>query len=222
MAISARSNYYPSTPKRSEKSREFNTLAKTRFFDALDRSGGNKSFRQIAAEQRTLSWNSSSMEGTTHRIRFPSYRRTRKLSKRLGAPRKINQKTSRMLVNPVQNPVRTQTLEAQLNFHDIYASVRTTQRSLLKDTNRRRKYKQAYMNKKISGVNRDKRVAYGKEHENKSIAEFWSHIFFTDEAHIDPSAASQGWILREQGTRYDQENTQERGEFSGNKLPFAA
>jgi len=40
-------------------------------------------------------------------------------------------------------------------------------------------------------VNRDKRVAYGKEHQTKSIKEFWSHIFFTDEAHIDPTASAK-------------------------------
>ena len=42
MARSTRSTYYPSTPTRSEKRCEASTRTRTRFFDALDRSGGRK------------------------------------------------------------------------------------------------------------------------------------------------------------------------------------
>jgi hypothetical protein len=47
-------------------------------------------------------------------------------------------------------------------------------------------------------------------------------VYFTDEAHIDPSSITQGRILREQGTRYSTENIQERPEKSGVQLHIAA
>jgi hypothetical protein len=43
-----------------------------------------------------------------------------------------------------------------------------------------------------------------------------------NEAHIDPSSMVQGRILREQGTRYDTENIQERPEKQGVRLHIAA
>jgi hypothetical protein len=221
MTISTRSTYYPTVPNSSKTTKEYDTPTKTAFYDALDRSGGYKSGRRIAAEYAPSHRTAERWKEERRVLGSPSYRRTRKLSTRLGRPRKIEKATSQLLVDPNRNFVRTQTIEAQLNVHGINASVRTTQRSLLRDTNQGRKYKQAYVKKKLSQVNRDKRVAYGVEHMNKSIDQFWSHIFFTDEAHVDPSASSQGWILREQGTRYNEENIEERGELSGNKLHFA-
>lgn len=64
-------------------------------------------------------------------------------------------------------------------------------------------------------------MEYGLEHQGKSVEDFWQFIFFTDEAHIDPSSNSVGYILREEGTRYDSVNIQERGEKTGVKLHIA-
>lgn len=50
ISLLTRLNYYPSTPKRSQNRHEYSTITKTRFYDALDRSGGSKSFRTIADE----------------------------------------------------------------------------------------------------------------------------------------------------------------------------
>ncbi len=41
---------------------------------------------------------------------------------------------------------------------------------------------------------------------DKSVEDFWSYIYFTDEAHIDPTSQAVGDILRERGKRYDTEN----------------
>ena len=54
------------------------------------------------------------------------------------------------------------------------------------------------------------------------MEDFWSYIFFTDEAHIDPSAQQAPGILRERGKRYDDENIVERGEKQGAKFHVAA
>lgn len=221
MSISTRSAYYPSTPKRSDKGQEYDTLRKTRFYDALDRSGGHKSLRQITREYAPSYGTGARWKKERELLGSPSYRRTRKLSCRLGAPLRVSKETAQMLVNPNQNPVREHGLEAQLAFHNIDCNVRTIQRSLKTYTNNGRKYKQAYVGKVLSGVNKDKRVEYGTAHQGKTIEDFWANVFFTDEAHIDPSAQSQGWILREQGTRYNTENIQQREPLKGVKLHIA-
>jgi hypothetical protein len=55
-----------------------------------------------------------------------------------------------------------------------------------------------------------------------SLWRIWSYIFFTDEAHIDPTSQTVGDILREQGKRYADENIQERGEKLGVRFHIAA
>ena len=62
----------------------------------------------------------------------------------------------------------------------------------------------------ISRKNKQERVEYGKEHQDKTVDEFWQFVHFTDEAHIDPAQTSQMWILREQGTRFEPENLQHK------------
>lgn len=80
----------------------------------------------------------------------------------------------------------------------------------------------AYVKKKISTPNRRKRTIYGQDNQYKTIRGFWQYIFFTDEMHLDPLSTAQGSILREEGTRTDPDNIQERGEKTGVKLHCAA
>ena len=141
MTISTRSNYYPSTPSGSPKASEYDTLKKSRFFDALDRSGSHKSFRRIAREYAPSLGTAARWKAQRIQLGSPSYRRTRKLAKRLRRPRIINPSISQVLVSPEKNPHRNQTIESQLKYFNVRASVRTVQRSLLKYTNEGRKYK---------------------------------------------------------------------------------
>jgi hypothetical protein len=53
----------------------------------------------------------------------------------------------------------------------------------------------AYMKKEISVKNKGIRASYGQEHRDKTIDSFWPYIFFTNEAHTDPSERAQGYIL---------------------------
>jgi hypothetical protein len=73
----------------------------------------------------------------------------------------------------------------------------------------------AFVKKKISVKNKEERVKFGIRHEHDTIEDYWSHICFTDEAHVDPTSQAVGDILREEGHRYDDENIQERGERKG-------
>ncbi len=85
-----------------------------------------------------------------------------------------------------------------------------------------RRYKQAYIKKQISLKNQQERAKYGQKYQGLSIDDFWHNIVYTDECHIDPSSLKQGFILREEGTRYNTENIQQRPEKKGVRLHIAA
>jgi uncharacterized protein YaiI (UPF0178 family) len=127
-----------------------------------------------------------------------------------------------MLVSTSKNKVRDQPYEAQIEFHQLPIKKRALQKGLKRYTNEGQLYKQAFVRKKLSAKNRRERTRYGQEHIGKTIDDFWQYIFFTDEAHIDPSSAAQGHILRERGTRYDTRNIQQRGEKTNVVLHIAA
>ena len=129
--------------------------------------------------------------------------------------------TCRMLVLPSRNPVRNQLYEAQIKHHHINVGVRQLRRRLKQETKNAQRFKQAYVKKEISKVNKNKRVDYGWEHKDKTIENWWQYLYFTDEAHIDPSSLRQGYILREEGHRLDDENIQERPAKIGVKLHVA-
>jgi hypothetical protein len=50
------------------------------------------------------------------------------------------------------------------------------------------------------------------------VENFWKYVTFTDEAHFNPGSRPVGLILREEGTRYNIENIEERGSKEGNQL----
>ena len=56
----------------------------------------------------------------------------------------------------------------------------------------------AFIKKQVSAKNKKKRVAYSFEHKDHTIDDFWSHICFTDEAHIDLKSQRIGEVLREE------------------------
>ena len=80
----------------------------------------------------------------------------------------------------------------------------------------------AFVKKQVSAKNKKERVIYGEEHKDDTINEYWSHIVFTDKAHIDPKSQRVGETLREEGHRYDDENIMERVEREGTAFHIAA
>lgn len=79
----------------------------------------------------------------------------------------------------------------------------------------------AFVKKVISEKNKEQRTEYGQEHQYKPLFGFWDHIIYTDEMHVDPESQSQSHILREQGTRDDPENIEERPPLKGVRLHAA-
>jgi len=102
--------------------------------------------------------------GDTHKI----YHRGGKHHKRLS---KITDAQLDTLLDPT-NPVRTQDLQTQIDYYNIPVSKRAMQTNLIKRRHNAKRYKMAKVTA-ISRKNKQERVAYGKEHEDKSVNGFW-------------------------------------------------
>ncbi|PMD18510.1 hypothetical protein NA56DRAFT_245081 [Hyaloscypha hepaticicola] len=196
MAPNTRRTSRHTPPRGTEEGIQANTIKKIRFFHAYDKEISFKSLRHMASEEHTD-------EGTARRwikqrenMGSLAYRRTRKMSNKLGRRSKVTKKVCKMLVSPSQNPVRNQPFDAQIEFHNIPVKRRQFQKKLKENTNGGQIYKAAFVKKEISGKNRDERVAYGEEYKEKTIDDFWKYIVFTDEAHIDPSITTSSRNLQ--------------------------
>jgi transposase len=211
------------TPEDHNSQEEWRTPRKSAFFQVWHREKETKSLRQIAKQSGIPE--STARAWIKYRYDFGTpvaSQRKRKWSKALGRPEKVIKEDIKLLLSPTRNPVRNQPLEVQLKYHGIDASERTLQRQLLKYSKGAKLYKQAYVNKVLSDSGHSQRWEYGQLYGDKTIPLFWRFVMFTDECHIDVTAQRQGRILRERGTRYDQENIQQRQGKTGNKIHIFA
>lgn len=79
-----------------------------------------------------------------------------------------------MLVDPKKNPVRNQLYEAQIVYHNLSCKKRQLQRKLIEHANGGRRYKMAFVKKKVSDKNRQERERYGWDHEHDTIESYYS------------------------------------------------
>lgn len=188
----------------------------------MARDGGTKSLRRISAschisESCGRKWkNQLEKEGSLAR------RKTRSSSKVLGRKSRVTKEMCKVLVSPTRNPFRKQSYEAQIEHFNIPVKKRQLQAKLKEHTKNGGRYICAFISKVISAKNRNQRLAYGEAHLYAPILEFFDHIVFTDEAHIDPDAQNQTRILREQGMRDIPENIEERSPPKGIRFHIAA
>jgi transposase len=221
MAPSTRNTDHPSTPSRRTKGSEADTPKKSAFFREVDKPKACQSIRSIAhdfdvSHSTALRWlHDREINGS------PAFRHKRRRSDKLGRRSAVSAETCKMLVSP-SNPVRIQSYEAQIEYHNIPIKKRALRTQLAKNTNKGQKYKMAYIGKDLSEKNLKERVEYGTEHLDDDIDGFWQYIIFSDEAHYDPSSIVQNEVLREEGHRYDPPNIQQRGGKTGVALYFAA
>jgi transposase len=209
-------------PERRSRGIQADTIKKTRFFEAFDKRDNAESLRSVSKAVDIPESTARRWLHERNQLGSKAYRRTRNLSDRLGRKSRVSDETCKMLVSPSRNPVRDQLYEAQIEYFQLPIKRRQLQTRLKQSTYGGQRYKQAFIRKVLSEKNHQLRVEYGEEHKGKSIDNFWQFIYFTDEAHIDPSSMAQGYILRELGQRYNTENIQERGEKRGVKLHIAA
>jgi hypothetical protein len=212
----------PQTPSnRSLHKGDYDTVRRVRFYEECDRASPSRSRSSLALDfapsRRTgLRWLKE-----RDQLGDIAMRSLRKRSNRLGRPSKVTVDVCKMLVSPSRNPVRDQHYDAQIEYHKLPVKSRALRRQIKKHTNNAQRYKQSYVKKKLSATTRRKRVEYGEEHKDETVESLWQFVFFTDEAHFDPSSQQVGYILREEGLRNKPENIQERGQKEGNKLHVA-
>jgi transposase len=159
----------PITPDKALEHKEADIVKKSRFFEAFD-TRTHESIRSIAtqfdiSEQTATYWlKQRRIQGS------PAYRRSRKLSNRLGRQPVIMDTQIQCLLSP-SNPVRNQHYEHQIQHFKLPCSTRTLQGTLQNRTNHARRYKSVRI-KQLSNSNKKKRKEYGQEHQNKTINEF--------------------------------------------------
>ena len=209
------------TPDRPTNRPQYDTVKRTTFFRDYDQWCGKKTLPEIAAmnditDRCARNWLAQRREQGS-----PAYRIQRQRSDKLGRKSVVSDEQCKMLVSPSRNPVRDQLYEAQTEYHKLKIKPRQLVNRLKQATKGGRRYKMAYVKKEISAKNKRGRVKYGETHKDKTIDDWCSWIIFTDEFHVDPAAMGSSYILREEGTRTDSENIQEKPQMEGNKVHVA-
>ena len=202
--------------------REATTKRKCKFFDALVQYKTSKSLRCISRECGISASCGQKWKEQWANMGSEWKRRTRPKSQMLGRNSRVTRSMCKRLVSPSQNPVRKQPFEAQIAYHNIPARKRQLQRKLKEYTRGGGRYKCAFVKKVISRKNCEERATYGREHIYDPLFGFFDHIVYTDEAHVDPTSQAQGRVTREQGTRDNPENIEERPPLKGVRFHIAA
>ena len=220
---SQRSQIAPKTPQTSRiKKTEFSTKRQFKFFLHHEATVGAASFASICRDVEITT--PCGRKWLKQRDKFGdlALHKTRKLSNNLGPPKKASKEEIQAIIDPDQNPIRDQKLQAQITFLQINLKKRQVRHRLKTDTNNGGIYKAAYATKEILKKNLEERVDYGKHWGPSTLSYHWQRVIFTDEAHMDPSSSKAPTIAREQGKRYAPENIVVRAPKSGSRFHVAA
>ncbi len=222
MAPPTRNNPFRTPSPEPLANQEATTRRKCKFFDALARDGSTKSLRRISKERGIGESTGRDWKKQREIMGSEAKRRTRPRSSILGANSRVTKAECKMLVSPSRNPVRKQPLDTQIAYHGLKVKERQLQRKLNEHTKGGGRYKCAFIKKVISKKNRQERGTYGNNNVYNPLFGFFDHIVYTDEAHVDPTSQAQGRVLREQGTRDNPENIEERPPLKGVRFHIAA
>jgi hypothetical protein len=220
MAPTTRTTNRDITPDRHIANREYDTVQKSRFYRVYDEQFPRKSLRSISRSEHIPESSARKLLHQRKLLGSAVYRRTRPQSHSLGPRERVSHDTYQMLVS-TSNPVRDQPYEVQIESHQLPIKKRALQTGLRRHTKGGQRYKQAYIQKTLSARNRATRVDYGQKYQHETVDSFWQYVYFTNEAHIDPTSQDVSYILREEGTRYEPNNIQERPTKEGIKLHVA-
>lgn len=113
------------------------------------------------------------------------------------------------MLDPQRNSMRDQPWSAQIEHFNLDVAPRALRAAFNQRHPRASRFKKAKVSS-LSDKNKELRVQYAKEHEQKqhTVHNFWQFVHFTDEAHFDPDQIFDERVLREEGTRYQPENMQ--------------
>ena len=218
MAPNTRQTHRENTPPKHKRRTEWNTPQKSHFFSKIQ---AYSSLRAAAKAEHIPFSTAQRWAKQRKDYGSPSLRRTRPLSNKLGRREKLSPEIYKKLVSPSRNPVRNQLYEAQIQYYNLDITKRTLQYGLKRHTRNGARYKMPYVNKKLSPKNLKSRVAYGKRHMHKKVRGFWEFVEFTDEFHVDPTELGREFTLREEGTRLNEANIQQRPKLKGIKFHVA-
>ena len=202
--------------------REATTRRKCKFFDTLATYRGSRSLRSISKQCGISSSCGDKWKEQWDSMGSEAKRKTRTKSQALRAKSKVTKSMCKMLCSPSRNPVRKQPLDTQIAYHNLPVQKRQLQRKLKEHTKGGGRYLCAFVKKVISSKNKEQREEYGKDHKWAPLFGFFDHIVYTDEAHVDTTSQAQGRVLREQGTRDNPENIEERPPLKGVRFHIAA
>ena len=204
----------------ASKPKPYDTPKKARFFNAYDNAGPRPILTRVCDQQEIHRETGHRWLRERKEYGPDAVRKSRGRSEILGRKSRVTKAQCKFLVSK-KNQLRDQLLECQIANYDIPVKKRALQAQLKKNTKNAQRYKMAYVRKVISKKNKELRVDYGHKHKDKTVEGFWSLIHFTDEFHVDPASIKTGFILREEGTRNDPDNIQEKPKKEGNKLHVA-
>lgn len=119
------------------------------------------------------------------------------------------------------NQVRDAPIPFQMKHHNITVHRRTLQRAMKTHTKGAMMYRKVRI-KKISDKNKKEWMEYGRDHQDKTIDNYYQYVWYSDEAHIDPGTTPGQRVLREEGTALNPENLQEMSGQKGVTLHVAA
>jgi hypothetical protein len=192
--------------------KEYTTPRRSRFFLAYDKAIPATSFASICRRAEIDIPPSTGRRWIKERetIGSPAIRRTRRLSSKLGQPRRISSPILSSLLDP-KNPLHSCSYAEQAQQLPIEHSVqsKTLQQNLSKRLNARK-----YKRPRTPGIrlaNKPIRVRFGNLHKGKSLDRYWRWIYFTDEVHMNSKELSDRPIyeLRTAGSQTRFENMQE-------------
>jgi hypothetical protein len=172
----------PSTPQKTRVRHEYNTIDRTRFFNAFDlkKPSHGVGFVCHLPEVDIPSPTGRRWLKQRENIGSKAYRSQRKNSSNIGRKRKVSASDLERLTDQ-NNPEHEFSYDEQAKLLPAKPSARTLIRACVSIDAYR--YKKPYVTE-VSDKNRPLRVAYGQEHEQDTLTGFWEWTWFTDESHF--------------------------------------
>lgn len=136
-------------------------------------------------------------------------RKAEEKGQKLGKPFRVSADRLQALLTDSENPVRDAPIPVQRHENEIPLCPRALRYNL---SNREdaHLYTAAYSDE-ISEANKRQRVMYGNDYKDEPIRGFWDCVYFTDEAHYNPTEDFQKpHILRRKGERLQRGNVRLR------------
>jgi hypothetical protein len=137
-------------------------MKKTRFYEGYDARHATESLRSICRSEKLHEATGRKLLRQREMLGDFAYRKTRSQSDNLGRKKQVSHDISDTRF--ISNPIRDQSYKVQISHYSLPIKTRALQRGLKRHTKGGRRFKQAYIKKKISLINLAARVEYGEQY----------------------------------------------------------